>query len=88
MSDIVVDVQRISKSFGNEKVLKDVSLQLERGKIHGIIGRNGSMLKTIGTDARREMEEMLETRVNLQLFVKVREDWRNKPSVLRELGYE
>ncbi|MBR0219653.1 MAG: ATP-binding cassette domain-containing protein [Clostridia bacterium] len=42
MSDIVVDVQRISKSFGNEKVLKDVSLQLERGKIHGIIGRNGS----------------------------------------------
>ena len=42
MSDIVVDVQRISKPFGNEKVLKDVSLQLERGKIHGIIGRNGS----------------------------------------------
>ena len=42
MSDIVVDVQRISKSFGNEKVLKDVSLHLERGKIHGIIGRNGS----------------------------------------------
>ena len=42
MSDMVVDVQRISKSFGNEKVLKNVSLQLERGKIHGIIGRNGS----------------------------------------------
>ncbi len=42
MSDIVADVQRISKSFGNEKVLKDVSLHLERGKIHGIIGRNGS----------------------------------------------
>ena len=42
MSDIVVDVQKISKSFGNEKVLKEVALQLERGKIHGIIGRNGS----------------------------------------------
>ena len=42
MSDIVVDVQKISKTFGNERVLKDVSLQLERGKIHGIIGRNGS----------------------------------------------
>ena len=42
MSDMVVDVQRISKSFGNEKVLTNVSLQLERGKIHGIIGRNGS----------------------------------------------
>ena len=53
-----------------------------------IIGRGGSMLKRIGTEARREMEEMLETRVNLQLFVKVREDWRNKPAVLKELGYE
>lgn len=42
MSDIVVDVHKISKSFGNEKVLKEVALQLERGKIHGIIGRNGS----------------------------------------------
>lgn len=42
MSDIVVDVQTISKSFGNEKVLEEVALQLERGKIHGIIGRNGS----------------------------------------------
>ncbi len=42
MSDIVVDVRNISKVFGHETVLKDVSLQLEQGKIHGIIGRNGS----------------------------------------------
>ena len=42
MSDIVVDVQQISKSFGHDPVLKNVSLQLEKGKIHGIIGRNGS----------------------------------------------
>lgn len=42
MSDIVVDVQQISKSFGHEQVLKNVSLQLEKGKIHGVIGRNGS----------------------------------------------
>lgn len=42
MSDIVVDVQKISKSFGHEKVLTDVALHLEQGKIHGIIGRNGS----------------------------------------------
>ena len=37
-----VIVQRVSKSFGNENVLKEVSLRLEKGKIHGIIGRNGS----------------------------------------------
>lgn len=42
MSDIVVDARNISKVFGHETVLKDVSLQLEQGKIHGIIGRNGS----------------------------------------------
>ena len=42
MNDIVVDVRNISKVFGHETVLKDVSLQLEQGKIHGIIGRNGS----------------------------------------------
>ena len=42
MNDIVVDVQQVNKSFGSEQVLKKVSLQLEKGKIHGIIGRNGS----------------------------------------------
>ena len=42
MNNVIVDVQKISKSFGSEQVLKDVSLQLEKGKIHGIIGRNGS----------------------------------------------
>lgn len=42
MRKIVVDVQHVSKSFGSEQVLEDVTLQLMRGKIHGIIGRNGS----------------------------------------------
>ena len=37
MSDIVVDVQQISKSFGHDQVLKNASLQLEEGKIHGTI---------------------------------------------------
>ena len=42
MREIVVDVQHVSKSFGSEQVLEDVTLQLMRGKIHDIIGRNGS----------------------------------------------
>ena len=42
MREIVVDVQHVSKSFGSEQVLEDVTLQMMRGKIHGIIGRNGS----------------------------------------------
>ena len=42
MPEIVVDVQHVSKSFGSEQVLENVTLQMMRGKIHGIIGRNGS----------------------------------------------
>ena len=53
-----------------------------------IIGRQGSMLKRIGSEARRDMEWLLGTRVNLQLWVKVKNDWRNSASVMKELGYE
>ena len=53
-----------------------------------IIGKQGSMLKQIGSEARKDMEWLLGTRVNLQLWVKVRDDWRNSPSALKELGYE
>ena len=53
-----------------------------------IIGRQGKMLKRIGLEARKDMESLLDCHVNLQLWVKYKEDWRNKPSVLHELGYE
>ena len=53
-----------------------------------IIGRGGSMLKRIGSAAREDMEWLLGVRVNLQLWVKIKDDWRNRQSVLNELGYE
>lgn len=53
-----------------------------------IIGKGGAMLKKIGAEARHDMEWMLGTRVNLQLWVKVKDDWRNSLSTMRELGYE
>lgn len=53
-----------------------------------IIGKKGAMLKHIGRAAREELEVFFGTKVFLQIFVKVREDWRNSPSALRELGYE
>lgn len=52
-----------------------------------IIGKNGQMLKNIGTKSRIEIERLIGTRVMLKLFVKVREDWRHKESVLKSLGY-
>lgn len=52
-----------------------------------IIGRGGDMLKKIGSSARRDIEELVGGKVFLTLFVKVREDWRDSPSLLNELGY-
>ncbi|MCS7201655.1 MAG: GTPase Era [Dictyoglomus sp.] len=53
-----------------------------------IIGKDGSMLKKIGTLARMELEEYFKKQVYLDLWVKVKEKWRKKPEVLRELGYQ
>ena len=52
-----------------------------------IIGKQGAMLRTIGSQAREDIEQLLGTKVMLKLFVKVREGWRNRESDLRSLGY-
>ena len=52
-----------------------------------IIGKQGAMLKKIGSDARRDIEEMLERKVNLQLWVKVKKDWRDSDFLLKNFGY-
>ncbi len=52
-----------------------------------LIGKKGAMLKTIGTEARLDIERLLERPVYLELFVKVREDWRQNPTALREMEY-
>ena len=53
-----------------------------------IIGKQGSMLKIIGSEARQDIEKLLDTHVNLKLWVKIRPDWRDNPADLRTLGYE
>ena len=53
-----------------------------------IIGRQGSMLREIGTAARLDIEKLLGVKVSLKLWVKVREDWRNRAGDLRATGYE
>ena len=52
-----------------------------------IIGKKGEAIKRIGSYARKDIERLLGTRVYLELWVKVREDWRNQGSALKELGY-
>ena len=52
-----------------------------------IIGKGGQMLKKIATAARLDCEELLGARVNLQCWVKVREDWRDNDRMLDNLGF-
>lgn len=62
---------------------------VERESQKGIlIGKGGQMLRTIGAAARREIEEFLQARVYLELWVKVRKNWRKDPKELRRLGYQ
>ena len=53
-----------------------------------IIGKHGAMLQAIGTEARADIEKLLDTHVNLKLWVKIRPDWRNNVSDLKNLGYD
>lgn len=83
-----VDIVKMQeRSGGKLYILADIFC--ERKSHKGIIiGKNGSMLKTIGTNARIELEELLEAPVFLELFVKVQQDWRNMDGNLRQLGYK
>lgn len=66
----------------------DVTIYCERANHKGIlIGKGGSMLKKIGTKAREDLERFFECKVNLQLWVKVKEDWRQRPETLQSLGF-
>ena len=67
----------------------EASIICERESHKGIIiGKGGGMLKRIGTEARREIEQMMETRVNLQLWVKVRKEWRDSELYMKNYGYD
>ncbi|MDR3257870.1 MAG: GTPase Era [Mycoplasmataceae bacterium] len=52
-----------------------------------VIGKGGSMIKKIGTMARKELLDIFDTKINLKLFVKVQSEWRNNEKVLSEIGY-
>ena len=52
-----------------------------------IIGKNGKMIKTIGIKARKNIESLLNKRINLSLFVLVKENWKNNQDLLKDFGY-
>jgi GTP-binding protein Era len=65
------------------------TINVERDSQKGIIiGKKGEMLKKIGTQARRDIEELLGSKIFLELFVRVRKDWSESKHMLKEFGYE
>lgn len=86
---IKVEVQRFKKRKNREKQAVydiDVDIVCERNSHKGIIiGKDGSMLKKIGSLARVDIEEMLDDKVNLKLFVKVREHWQQNENYLNNI---
>ncbi len=72
-----------------EKIFTRADIYVEKDSHKGIIiGANGQMLKKIGQAARRDIERLLGSPIYLELWVKVKSDWREKPGALREMGYK
>lgn len=85
---IAVYIDRMKERRGQNIIDIDATIVCERDSHKGIIiGKGGSMLKKIGTVARREIENMMETKVNLQLWVKVRKEWRDSELYMKNYGY-
>ena len=85
---IAVTVEKM-KERGNGICDIEAEIICERESHKGIIiGKNGAMLKKIGSSARHDIEKMMEERVNLKLWVKVRKDWRDNELYLKNYGYQ
>jgi GTP-binding protein Era len=75
-------------TYGKKLVEIDATIICERDSHKGIIiGKQGVMLKKIGSTARFEIERLLESKVNLKLWVKVKKDWRDSDFLIKNFGY-
>lgn len=83
---IAVTIERMKRT--RKLVNIDATIICERDSHKGIIiGKQGKMLKKIGSTARYEIEKMLDCQVNLQLWVKVKKDWRDSEFLMKNFGY-
>ena len=85
---IAVTIEKMKDRPNGKIVDIEATIVCERDSHKGIIiGKGGSMLKKIGSNARYEIEHMLEQKVNLKLWVKVRKEWRDSELYLKNYGY-
>lgn len=86
---IAVTIEKMRERKGQNIVDIEATIICERDSHKGIIiGRQGSMLKKIGSNARFEIEKMLEEKVNLKIWVKVKKDWRDSDTLMKNFGYD
>ena len=86
---IAVYIDRMKERRGQNIIDIDATIVCERDSHKGIIiGKQGAMLKKIGSNARYELEQMLEQKVNLKLWVKVKKDWRDSDFLVKNFGYD
>ncbi|MBI5416220.1 MAG: GTPase Era [Candidatus Omnitrophica bacterium] len=85
---LTVVVEHMQPRAGKTTHIKALILVERETQKEIVIGKGGRVLKEAGTLARKELEALLETKVFLELFVKVQKQWRNDDSLLQELGYE
>lgn len=86
---IAVAIEQMKERQGGEIMDIDATIICEKESHKGIvIGKGGAMLRKIGSQARREIENMLEMKVNLQLWVKVKKDWRDSDFMIKNFGYD
>ncbi len=85
---IAVVIDRMKERPDGRLIDIDATIICERDSHKGIIiGKQGAMLKKIGTKARVSMENLLDTKVNLKLWVKVKKDWRDSDTLIKNYGY-
>ena len=86
---IAVSVEKMRERDDKDILDIEAVIYCERESHKGIIiGKKGSMLKEVSTNARHELERFFDCRVNLQCWVKVKEDWRNREGLIHNFGLE
>lgn len=82
-----VVIEKMKEREGKDLIDIDAMIYCEKQSHKGmIIGKNGAVLKRIASTARQDIEQFLDIKINLQCWLKVREDWRNKEGMIRNFG--
>ena len=86
---LAISIEKFKKREDKNIYDIEANIYVERDSHKGIlIGKSGSMLKRIGTEAREDAEKLLDAKVNLQIWVKVEKNWRERDNLVKRFGYD